>query len=129
MRLTGGGAGLGVADPLLRLSTVTTAGTLAVPVPAPLATATGPGAATPGSPLAPASTAVRLLAAVVLRVEVSSELEAVVGAAHQASSAASVAVMLASVSRSVTVALANITGTLRGAAPLTVVVPPAALLT
>ena len=105
-----------------------TAGPLAEPVPGPAAQPTALAAGAELSPLAPASTAVRLLAAVVLRVEVGSELEAVVGAAHQASSAASVAVMLASVSRSVTVALPNITGTLRGAASLTVVVPSAAFL-
>ena len=54
MRLTGGGAGLGVADPLLRLSAVTTAGPLAVPVSLPLPSTT-PGTARPElSPLTPA---------------------------------------------------------------------------
>ena len=105
-----------------------TAGTLAEPVPAPLPAATAAAAVTPGCPGSPASTAVRVFAAVVLRVEVGSELEAVVGAAHQASSAASVAVMLTSVLRAVTVALADITGTLRSATPPVLVVPPAAFL-
>ena len=105
-----------------------TAGTLAEPVPRPAAQSTALAAGPELSPLPPTSTAVRVLATVVLRVEVGSELEAVVAPAHQASSAASVPVMLTPVSGSVTVALANITGTLGGAAPPPVVVPPAAFL-
>ena len=54
MRLTGGGAGLGVADPLLRLSSVTTAGTLAVPVSLPLPSSTSGTARPELSPLTPA---------------------------------------------------------------------------
>ena len=50
----GGGAGLGVADPLLRLSTVTTAGTLAVPVSLPLPSSTSGTARPELSPLTPA---------------------------------------------------------------------------
>ena len=105
-----------------------TARTPAVSVSTPVPTTTGLAAGAPGPPGSPASTAVWLLAAVVLRVEVGSELEAVVAPAHQASLAASVPVMLTPVSGSVTVALANITGTLGGAAPPPVVVPPAAFL-
>ena len=105
-----------------------TAGPLAEPVPGPAAQPTALAAGAELSPLAPASTAVRLLAAVVLRVEVGSELEAVVGAANQAGPAASVAVMLTSVVRPVTVSLADITGTLRSATPPVLVVPPAAFL-
>ena len=105
-----------------------TAGPLAEPVPCPAAQPTALAAGAELSPLAPASTAVRVLAAVVLGVEVGPELEAVVGAAHQAGPAASVAVMLTSVLRSVTVALTNIAGTLWGATSLPVVVPSAAFL-
>jgi len=107
---------------------VRTAGTLAEPVsgPAPHTTALAAGAE--ASPLTPASTAVWVFAAVVLGVEVSPELETVVTPTHQSSSAASVAVMLTSVIRSVTVSLANITGTLWSAAPPPLVVPAAALL-
>ena len=53
-RLIGAGAGLGVTDPLLSLSAVTTAGTLTVPVSLPLPSST-PGTARPElSPLTPA---------------------------------------------------------------------------
>ena len=158
MRLTGGGAGLGVADPLLRLSTVTTAGTLAVPVSLPLPSSTSGTARPELSPLTPAwhrevrsllvtnsgqvrsgqvrSGQVRLTSsttgqftAVVLLVEVGSELPTVVAATHQTSPAAPVAVVKSAVSRAVTVALADITGTLWSAAPPALVVPSAALLT
>jgi len=61
-------------------------------------------------------------------VEVSSELEAVVTPADEARPAASVTVMLTSVSRSVTVSLTYITGTLRSTASPALVVPAAALL-
>ena len=106
-----------------------TAGTLAVPVSGPPAHTTALAAGTELSPLAPASTAVRVFTAVVLGVEVGAELEAVVAPTHQSALAASVAVMLTSIVRSVTVSLANITGTLWGAASPPLVVPPAALLT
>ena len=62
-----------------------TPGALAEPVPAPLPTATANRTATPGSPLAPASTAVRVFTAVVLGVEVGTELETVVTPTHQPS--------------------------------------------
>ena len=106
-----------------------TAGTLAVPVSGPPAHTTALAAGAEASPLAPASTAVWVFTAVVLGVKIGTELETVVTPTHQSSLAASVAVMLTSITRSVTVALANITGTLRSAAPPPVVVPPAALLT
>jgi len=107
---------------------VRTGGSLAVPAPAPLTSATALRAAGPLTPLAPTSTTVWELTAVVLGVEVSSELEAVVTPADQAGPAASVTVMLTSVSRSVTVSLTYITGTLRSTASPAVVVPAAALL-
>ena len=152
MRLTGGGAGLGVADPLLRLSTVTTAGTLAVPVSLPLPSSTSGTARPELSPLTPAwhrevrsllvtnsgqvrsgqvsltSSTTGQFTAVVLLVEVGSELPTVVAATHQTSPAAPVAVVKSAVSRAVTVALADITGTLWSAAPPALVVPSAALL-
>ena len=105
-----------------------TAGALAEPVPRPAAQSTALAAGPELSPLPPTSTAVRVFTAVVLLVEVGPELEAVVAPAHQASPAPSVAVMLTPVIRAVTVALADITGTVRTAAPPALVVPPAALL-
>ena len=57
-----------------------------------------------------------LLTAVVLLVVVQTELLAVVGAAHQISSAAPVAVIVTAISRTVTVTLTLVTGGLRSAA-------------
>ena len=105
-----------------------TAGSLAVPVSGPPPHTTRLVTVAELSPLAPASTAVRVFAAVVLGVEVGTELETVVTPADQPCLAASVTVMLTSVMRSVTVSLANITGTLGGAASLPVVIPPATFL-
>jgi len=62
-------------------------------------------------------------------VVVSSELETVVGAAHQISLAAGMTIIETAVPRSVTVALALVTGIFRGAASLTVIVPTSASLT
>ena len=106
-----------------------TARTPAVSVSTPVPTTTGLAAGAPGPPGSPTSTAVWLLAAVVLRVEVGSELETVVGPAHQSSHAASVPIMLTSITRPVTVSLADITGTLRSATSPALVVPPTAFLT
>jgi len=62
-------------------------------------------------------------------VVVSSKLETVVRAAHQISLAAGMAIIETAVPRSVTVALALVTGIFRGAASLTVIVPTSASLT
>ena len=145
LRLRSVGAGLSVADPLLSLSAVTTAGTLAVPVSLPLPSSTPRTARPELSPLTPAchtevitqvrsgqvsltSTTAREFTAVVLLVEVGSELFTVIAATHQTSPAAPVSVVSSAVSRAVTVALADITGTVRTAAPPALVIPPAALL-
>jgi len=60
--------------------------------------------------------------------EVSSELEAVVAPTDEARPAASVAVMLTSVARPVTVSLADIAGTGGSTTPPALVVPAAAFL-
>ena len=62
------------------------------------------------------SATIRILAAVILGMEVCSKLEAVVGPTHQISSAASVAVIVTSVTRTVTITLTLVTGVLRSAA-------------
>ena len=59
---------------------------------------------------------------------VSSKLETVVAAAHQVTLTAGVAIIEASVTRPVTVALALFTGIVRGAASLTVIVATSASL-
>ena len=59
---------------------------------------------------------------------VSSELEAVVAAAHQVSLTAGVAIIETSITRPVTVPLALLTGIFWGAASLTVIVPTSASL-
>ena len=69
-----------------------------------------------------------LLAAVVLLVVIQSELSAVVAATDQPGPAASVTIVSSPVRGAVTVSLADITGTLWGAAPPALVVPSAALL-
>jgi len=69
------------------------------------------------------------LTAVILGVVVGTKLETVVGAAHQISLAASVSVIITAVTGSVTVALALVTGGLRGAASLAVIIPSRASLT
>ena len=71
----------------------------------------------------------RLLAAVVLLMVVCSELEAVVAPADQVATAAGVAVMLAPVTRPVTVSLALPTRGLGSAAPPAPIVPASASLT
>jgi len=68
------------------------------------------------------------LAAVVLGVVVGAKLEAVVGAADEVTLAAPVAVIVAAITRPVTVTLALVTGGLRSAAPLAVIIPPGASL-
>ena len=65
-----------------------------------------------------------LLTAVIFGMIIFSELEAVVAAALQVSLAASVAVMLASIARSVTVSLSFITGLLGSTTSPPTVVPP-----
>ena len=70
----------------------------------------------------------RSLTAVILFVIVCTELEAVIGSTHQISPAARVTVMLAPVTRPVTVTLTLITRGLRGAAtPFSKVPAPASL--
>ena len=59
---------------------------------------------------------------------VSAELETVVAATHQVSLAAGVAIIETSITRPVTVPLTLLTGIVRGAASLTVIVPTAASL-
>ena len=61
--------------------------------------------------------------------EVCPKLEAVVGPAHQIPSAARVTVMLAAVTRPVTVTLSNVTRIVRGAATPAVIVSSTALFT
>ena len=73
------------------------------------------------------SATIRILAAVILGMEVCSKLEAVVGATHQISSAARITIMLTSITRPVTVSLSNVTRVVRSAAPPAVIVPPTAL--
>ena len=70
-----------------------------------------------------------MLAAVVLLVVVQPELEAVVAPADQVATAAGVAVMLAPVTRPVTVSLALPTRVLGSAAPPAPIVPASASLT
>merc|ERR1719447_254754 len=120
--------GVSVAYPGLGGRCVRTGGSLAVPAPAPLTSATALRAAGPLAPLAPTSTPVWELTAIVLGVEVSSELEAVVTPTDQARLTALVTVMLTSVSRSVTVSLTYITGTLRSTTSPTLVVSAATFL-
>ena len=60
---------------------------------------------------------------------VGAKLEAVVGPAHQISLAAPVSVIVTAVTGSVTVTLALVTGGLRGAASLAVIIPSSASLT
>ena len=69
------------------------------------------------------------LTAVILLVVVGAKLEAVVGAAYQVPLAASVAVIVAAISGPITVTLTLITGGLRSAASLAVVIPPSTSLT
>ena len=68
------------------------------------------------------------IAAVILLVVVGAKLEAVVGAADEVTLAAPVAVIVAAITRPVTVTLALVTGGLRSAAPLAVIIPPGASL-
>ena len=142
--MIGAGAGLGVTDPLLSLSAVTTAGTLAVPVSLPLPSSTPRTARPELSPLTPAcqrsllitrsgqvsltSTTAREFTAVVLLVEVGSELPAVVTATHEVPPTALVTVVSAAVKWSVAVALAQAAGLLGRAASPAVVVPATASL-
>merc|ERR1719154_50348 len=69
------------------------------------------------------------LAAVILLVVVGAKLEAVVGATYQVSLAASVAVITTAISGPITVTLTLITGGLRSAASLAIVIPPSTSLT
>ena len=75
------------------------------------------------------STTIRVFAAVILGMEVCPKLEAVVGPAHQIPPAARVTVMLAPVTRPVTVTLSNVTRIVRGAATPAVIVSSTALFT
>ena len=69
------------------------------------------------------------LTAVIFLVIIETELETVVAAAHQLSLAASMAVVLTSVSRTVTVSLSLPTGQLRSATSPAIVIPPRTPLT
>jgi len=69
------------------------------------------------------------LTAVILGMVVGSKLETVVGATDEVSLAASVSIIVATVPRTVTVTLSLIAGVLRGAAPLTIVIPASTSLT
>jgi len=69
------------------------------------------------------------LAAVVLGVVVGAKLEAVVGAADEVTLAAPVPVIVAAITRPVTVTLALVTRVLRSAAPLAVIIPASTSLT
>ena len=60
---------------------------------------------------------------------VSSKLETVVGATDEVSLAASVSIIVTAIPGTVTVTLTLITGVLRGAAPLTIVIPASTSLT
>jgi len=69
------------------------------------------------------------LTAVILGMVVGSKLEAVVGATDEVSLAASVSIIVTTVPGAITVTLTLITGVLRGAAPLTIVIPSSTSLT
>lgn len=69
------------------------------------------------------------LTAVILGVIVGTKLETVVGAADEVTLAASVAVIVTSVTRTVTVTLTLVTRVLRSAASLTIIIPPSTSLT
>ena len=73
------------------------------------------------------SATIRILAAVILGMEVCSKLEAVVGATHQVPSAARVTIVLTTVTWPVTVTLSNVTRIVRSAASSAVIVPSTAL--
>ena len=70
-----------------------------------------------------------LLTAVIFRMVIFSELETVVTSTHQVSLAASVAIVLTSVPRSVTVSLSFVTGLVWGTTSPAIVVPPRTPLT
>jgi len=71
----------------------------------------------------------RPLTAVILGMVVSSKLETVVGATDEVSLAASVSIIVTAVSGTITVTLSLITGVLRGAASLAIVIPASTSLT
>jgi len=69
------------------------------------------------------------LTAVILGVVVGTKLETVVGPTHQISSAASVAVIVTSITRTITVSLTLVTRVLRSAASLSIIISPGTSLT
>ena len=69
------------------------------------------------------------LTTIILGVEIMSKLLTIVAAAHQVSLAPFITIMLTSITRSITVSLSLITGILRCAASLAIIVPAPASLT